>query len=144
MRQQALATLLIVAAACGDPQVDDFVGIWRLTAVNDQPLPVTGNNTAGETWVAAVLQINGETGLLDRCLAPSSTSTPSSRPTYLIVAPISDNRITLSYFDQRAPIVPDTASIRNSQLILRYAHGFDVLTFIPLPGPLPAACTLAQ
>jgi hypothetical protein len=148
MRGLVLATALIFAAACGDPQVADFKGLWQLTSVNNQPLPATGNATLGEAWVASVLQITADLGLFDRCMQPPGTSTPVSRSTAILAAPIGDDRVTVSYFDRQAS-APDTATLHGSQLILRYRNtvvgqeGIDVLTFVLLPGPLPEACTLA-
>jgi hypothetical protein len=141
---------MIFAAACGDggPEPGRFEGLWRLTNVNVQPLPVAGSATAGEVWLAAVLQVTGETGFFDRCMQDPSTSTQTSRSTPVVVAPISDDRITVSYFDRRES-PPDTATRDSERLTLRYRNtltgqeGLDVLTFLPLEGGLPAACSLA-
>jgi hypothetical protein len=150
MRRRVLPTVMIFAAACGDggPETGRFEGLWRLTSVNVQPLPVAGNATAGEVWLAAVLQVNGETGFFDRCMRDPSTSTRTSRSTPVVVGPTSDDRITVSYFDRRES-PPDTATRDSERLTLRYRNtltgqeGLDVLTFLPLEGTLPAACSLA-
>jgi hypothetical protein len=150
MRRRVLPTVMILAAACGDggPETGRFEGLWRLTSVNIQPLPAAGNATAGEVWVAAVLQVTGETGFFDRCMQASSTSPRISRSTAVLVGSISDDRVTLSYFDRRES-APDTATLDGAQLTLQCRNtligqeGLDVLTFVPLTGGLPGACSLA-
>jgi hypothetical protein len=151
MQCRVLLIMLILVAACGDsgPETDRFTGLWRLTSVNTQPLPSAGNATAGEVWVAGVLQIEQGSGFFDRCLEAPSTSTRISRTTALLVAPISEDKIEVSYFERR-DIVPDTAALNGEQLTLRYRNiiggqvqGLDVLTFVPLTGALPPACSLA-
>jgi hypothetical protein len=150
MQCRVLLITMTLVAACGDsgPETDRFQGLWRLTSVNIQPLPAAGNATAGEVWAAAVLQVNPETGFLDRCLEDPSTSTRTSRSTAVLIAPVSGDRIEVSYFDRREA-VPDTATLDGAQLTLRYRNiligqeGLDVLTFVPLAGELPPACSLA-
>jgi hypothetical protein len=148
MRRRVLPTAIILAVACGDggPETERFEGLWRLTSVNVQPLPAAGNTTGGALWAAAVLQITGETGFFDRCFQDPSTSTRTSRSTPVILGSISDDRITVSYFDRRES-PPDTATRESERLTLRYRNiltgGLDVLTFLPLEGALPTACSLA-
>jgi hypothetical protein len=147
--ERVFATVMTLAAACGDagPEPGRFEGLWRLTSVNIQPLPAAGNATAGEVWAAAVLQITGETGFFDRCMRDPSTSTLTSRSTPVVVASVSDDRVSVSYFDRRAS-EPDTATSDGAQLTLGYRNtligqeGLDVLTFVPLDGGLPQACSL--
>jgi hypothetical protein len=139
MRNRVLPAVMVFAAACGDvgPSTDRFEGLWRLTSVNNQPIPVAGN-VAGAVWAAAVLQVTGQTGLFDRCIEDPSTSTRISQSTPIIVAAIGDDRVTLSYFDRRQS-PPDTARIDGARVALRYrigTAGFDVLTFVPLAGEL--------
>jgi hypothetical protein len=150
MRRLVLALVVIPATSCGDNGPDlDEQSLWRLTSVNILPLPAPGNATAGETWVAAVLQFTGETGNFDRCMGSPSTSDRFSRPTALVVHPIGDDKVELSYFD-RTTTVPDTATINGGELTLHYRNvvlgqvqGVDVLTFVPQPGAPPEACSLA-
>jgi hypothetical protein len=146
MRRRVLPAVMIFAAACGDvgPDIERFEGAWRLTSVNTQPLPSAGTATGGQIWAAAVLQITGETGSFDRCMRDPSTSTLISQPTAVLVKAVSGNRFTLEYFDRRSS-VPDTATLAGTQLTLRYRigqEGFDVLTFVPLAGEIPEACSL--
>jgi hypothetical protein len=72
-----------------------------------------------------------------------------TRSTAVLVAPISGDRIQVSYFERR-DIVPDTAVVNGEQLTLRYRNvvggqvqGVDVLAFVPLTGQLPTPCSLA-
>jgi hypothetical protein len=147
MRRRLLATIMIIAAACGDggPEPSGFDGLWRLTDVNVMPLPAAGNTTGGQMWAAAVLQVTGETGFFDRCLRDPSTSTLTSGSTPVIIASTSEDRITVSYFDRRES-PPDTATRDAERLTLRYRNTLtgqaDVLTFLPLEGGVPAACSL--
>ena len=133
---------MIIAAACGGTEIEDFEGAWRLTAVNAQPLPVLGNSTGGEVWVAAVLQINSnQAGSLDSCTEDPSTSTQISRSSAFVASSVDGDEITLSYFGSRSP-PHDTARLDGSRLILRYAN--DVLTFVALTGDIPGeVCDLA-
>ena len=142
---------MMVAAACGGgPDIEDFEGTWRLTLVNDQALPVLGNATGGEVWVAAILDLGTETGSLDRCMRDPSTSTEISRNSALVINSADEERVTVQYFDRRST-VPDTASIRDGdELTLHFRNllagqqELDVLTFVPLTGDLPDdACDLA-
>jgi hypothetical protein len=150
MRRLVLPLVVILGTSCGDNGPDlDEQSLWRLTSVNIQPLPALGNATAGETWVAAVLRFAGETGNFDRCMGSLSTSDRFSRPTALVVHPIGDDKLELSYFDRRTT-VPDTATLEGGELTLRYrsvvlgqVQGVDVLTFVPQPGAPPEACSLA-
>ena len=144
-----IATFLV--AACGDsgPHSESFTGQWRLTSVNTQPLPSAGNATGGEVWLGAVLQLDQQSGSFDRCMQVSPVSTPMTRSTAVLVAPISGDRIQVSYFERR-DIVPDTAVVNGEQLTLRYRNvvggqvqGVDVLAFVPLTGQLPTPCSLA-
>jgi hypothetical protein len=143
MRQYPLLAVAILAAACGPaaPNTGPFDHtLWRLSSVNGAPLPAP-SRAEGQTWVAAVLQFQSRTGAFDRCLQQTASASPASRSTYLIIASVGDNRVTVSYFDQRFT-VPDTAVIRGGTLTLRYT-GVDTLTFVPLAGELPPACSLA-
>lgn len=151
--QCRLLLLTILVTACGDsgPGTDAFSGLWRLTSVNSQPLPSIGNATAGEVWDAAVLQINSQgTGTFDRCMENPSTSTRTSRSTYIATAPLSGDQLAVQYFERRDTSA-DTASMKGAQLTLHYrdvqvggqVQGVDVLTFDPLTGDLPPACSLA-
>ena len=150
MRRLVLLLVVIVVTSCGDNGPDlDEPSLWRLTSVNAQPLPAPGNATAGETWVAAVLRLGGETGNFDRCMEVPSTSDRFSRPTALVVHPIGDDRLEVDYFDRRAT-PPDTATFKGGELTLRYrivvlgqVQGVDVLTFVPQPGAPTEACSLA-
>lgn len=149
MLRRLLPGWMIAAAACSGPDIEDFEGDWRLTAVNGQPLPVLGNATGGEVWVAAILQVGRETGGLDRCMLDPSTSTQISRSSGLVVSSASDERITLQYFDRRST-VPDTATLEGGdQLTLHYQvtlsgqQALDVLTFAPLTGDITEVCDLA-
>lgn len=149
MHSRLLPLMILFAAACGDsgPETDKFVGLWRLTSVNAQPLPAAGNATAGEVWAAAVLEVSGEIGFFDRCMEAPSTSTRTGRSTPVILAATGRNRVSVAYFDRRAN-APDTASLSGTQLTLRYRNTLtvppevDVLTFAPLEGALPVACSL--
>lgn len=150
MRRSALR-LLVLLAACGDsgPETESFTGEWRLMSVNTQPLPSAGNATGGEVWLGAVLQLNQQSGSFDRCMQFSPMSTPITRSTAVLVAPISGNRIEVSYFERR-DVVPDTAVVDGEQLTLRYRNvvggevqGVDLLAFVPLTVPLPTPCILA-
>jgi hypothetical protein len=150
MRHLVLPFLVILATSCGENGPDlDEQSLWRLASVNGQPLPVPGNATAGETWVAAVLRFTGETGNFDRCMGSPSTSDRFSRPTALVVHPIGNDKVEVSYFDRRTA-VPDTATLEGGELILRYrsvvlgqVQGVDVLAFVPQPGAPSEACSLA-
>jgi hypothetical protein len=150
MRRLVLPLLIIVATSCGDNGPDlEEPSLWRLTSVNALPLPAPGNATAGETWVAAVLRLSGETGNFDRCMGVPSTSDRFSRPTALVVHPIGDDKVELSYFDRRTT-EPDTATFEDGELALRYRNvvlgqvsGVDVLTFVLQPGAPSEACSLA-
>ena len=149
MRRRVLFTVMVFVAACGDggPEPERFQGLWRLTSANVMPLPAAGNATAGEMWAAAVLQVTGETGFFDRCMRDPATSTLTSRSTPVVVGSISDDRMTVSYFDRRES-PPDTATRDAERLTLRYRNtltgqeGLDLLTFLPLEGALPGACSL--
>jgi len=142
--------LMILASACGEngPDTDGVTGNWRLTGANLQPLPALGNATGGETWAAAVLQLNGSTGIFDRCFRNQATLTKTSLPTTVIVTRITEDSFTVSY-DDRDQSAPDTATISNDQLTLRYRDtvdgqaGLDELSFIRLDGAVPEACSLA-
>ena len=142
MRIRAGLAGLMIIAACNSPAVEDFEGAWRLTAVNAEPLPVLGNSTGGEVWLAAVLQINSNrAGSLDSCREDPSTSTQVTRSSAFVASPVEGDEITLSYFDSRTPS-NDTATLDGNRLILRYAD--DVLTFVPLTGDIPGeVCDLA-
>jgi hypothetical protein len=151
MRSRLLLIATVIVAACGDsgPETESFTGEWRLTSVNTQPLPSAGNATGGEVWLGAVLQLGQESGSFDRCMQISPVSTPTTRSTAVLVAPIDGDRIELSYFERR-DIVPDTAEVNGEQLTLRYRNviggqvqGVDVLTFVPLTVPLPTPCSVA-
>lgn len=150
MIPRLLMALMILAAACGEnePGTDGVFGNWRLTGANLQPLPAMGNATGGETWAAAVLQLNGSTGIFDRCFRNQATLTKTSLPTTVIVTRISEDSFTVSY-DDRDESVPDTATISNDQLTLRYRDtvegqaGLDELSFVRLDGAVPEACSLA-
>lgn len=152
MRCRLLLPMMLLLTACGDsggPGTAQFSGLWRLTSVNSQPLPSSGNATAG-VWAAAVLQINQGTGTFDRCVENSSTSTRTSNSTYVLTAPLSGDKLAVQYFERRDTSA-DTASMNGAQLILHYrdvqvggqVQGMDVLTFDPLAGDLPPACSLA-
>lgn len=147
MRRRLLPVIMIFAAACGDggPDAGEFEGRWRLTDVNVMPLPAAGNTTGGQMWAAAVLQVTGETGFFDRCLRDPSTLTLTSHSTPVVLASISEDRVTVSYSDRRdSP--PDTATRDAERLTLRYRNTLtgqlDVLTFLPVEGPIPEACLL--
>ena len=148
--RDALPGLVIIAAACGGgPDIEDFEGTWRLTLVNAQALPVLGNATGGEVWVAAILELGTETGSLDRCMRDPSTSTEISRNSALVISPASEERVTLQYFDRRST-VPDTATIQDGdELTLHFRdllagqQELDVLTFVPLTGDVSGVCDLA-
>ena len=150
MIPRSLMALMILASACGEngPEAEGVIGNWRLTGANVQPLPATGNATGGEMWAAAVLELSGDTGYFDRCLRNQPTLTKTSRPTAVVVTRISDDQFTLSY-DDRDESPSDTATINNDQLTLRYRdtvdgqQGLDELSFVPLTGAIPEACSLA-
>jgi len=152
MRRLVLLIVVILAPACGDsgPESNGFEkGLWQLTSVNGQSLPAPGNATGGEIWAAAFLQFSGATGNFERCMESPSTSERFSRPTALVVHPISDDKAELSYFDRRTP-VPDTAALSGAKRTLRFRNvvldqveGVDVLSFVPLAGAPPGVCTLA-
>ncbi len=145
-----MTALVILATACGEngPETDGVVGNWRLTGANVQPLPATGHATGGLMWGAAVLELSGHTGYFDRCFRNQATLTKTSRPTTVLVTRISEDSFTVSY-DDRDESVPDTATISNDQLTLRYRdtvegqEGRDELSFIRLDGGIPEACSLA-
>jgi hypothetical protein len=139
MQCRVLLTLMIFAAACDGPEIERFEGAWRLTSVNIQPLPATGNAT-GEVWAAAILQLTGETGVFNRCMEDPSTSTQTTQSSGVLVTPISGDQFKLDYFDRRSG-VSDTATLDGTQLTLRYGK-LDVLTFVPLAGEVPEVCSL--
>jgi hypothetical protein len=151
MYRRLLLPALLLLAGCGDagPEGDRFSGLWRLTSINSQPLPTSGNATFG-VWDAAVLQLQPQTGSFDRCVEDPSTSTRSSRSTYVVTRPLSGDKLAVQYFERR-DTSSDTASSNGAQLTLHYrsvqvggqVDGMDVLTFIPLTGDLPPACSLA-
>jgi hypothetical protein len=142
---------IVVLVACGDsgPDPDSYIGLWRLTSVNTQPLP-SGGNTISQLWVAGVLQLNQQTGSYDWCWEDPSTSTRTSHADDVVLTPINGDRIEVSYFGRRAP-VPDTVAVNGAQLTFRSRNvsvfgevqAVDVLTFVRLPGELPPACSLA-
>jgi hypothetical protein len=152
MRYRLPIALTMLLAACGEsgpPDSVSYAGAWQLTSVNALPLPVPGNAVSG-VWVAGILQLNQQTGSYDWCLENASTSTHTDVTNYVVLEPISGDRVKVSYFDRREP-VPDTAAVNGSQLSLRYRSvsvggqvgGVDVMTFVPLTGDVPAACSLA-
>jgi hypothetical protein len=151
MQSRLVLIAAFLVAACGDsgPDTESFTGEWRLTSVNTQPLPSAGNATGGEVWLGAVLQLDEQSGSFDRCMQVSPVSVPVTRSTAVLVAPISGDRIEVSYFE-RSDAVPDTAVGDGEQLTLRYRNviagevqGVDVLTFVPLTVPLPTPCSVA-
>jgi hypothetical protein len=142
---------LVFLAACGDwgdPNSVSYTGAWRLTLVNTQALP-SPSTLSGSVWVAGVLQLNEQTGSYDWCREDPSTSTQTSTSDYLVLAPISGDRIEVSYFTRREA-VPDTAAVNGNRLSLRLrsvslggqVNGVDVLTFVRLTGDVPSACSL--
>lgn len=143
---------IVFLAACGDsgPDPESYRGLWRLTSVNTQPLPSIGNTNGGQAWVAGVLQFDQQSGSVDWCWQDPSTSTRTSHSDFVVLAPISGDRVEVSYFGRREA-VPDTAAVNGTQLTFRYrivsfggqVEGVDVLTFVPLTGTLPPACSLA-
>jgi hypothetical protein len=149
LRCDSRLALLAILMACGDagPDTGAFDGtLWRLTSVGTAPLPAP-STAEGQTWVAAVLQFQSTTGVFDRCLRPPSSDTPAGRSTYVVIASLGGDKVTVSYFDRRSA-APDTATITGGELTLRYTSpfvggGVDMLTFVPLTGALPPACSLA-
>jgi hypothetical protein len=152
MPYRLLIALMMLLAACGDsgPDSVSYTGAWRLTSVNTQPLPSPANTIEGRIWVAGILQLGQETGSYDWCWEDASTSAQISASDFVVLAPISGDRIEVSYFGRREPM-PDTAVVNGTQLSLRYrsvsvggqVNGVDVLTFVPLTGDVPPACSLA-
>jgi hypothetical protein len=146
MLRRVLPVVMIAAAGCGgDPELEDFEGTWRLISVNAQPLPALGTATPGELWAAAVLQLDGESGTLERCMEDPSTETRISRSSPFEVHARDAGEITLAYYDRSAPL-EDNATLEDTRLILRYRNTlvFDVLVFVPLTGDIPGeVCDLA-
>jgi hypothetical protein len=151
MQWRVLLAITIVVAGCGDsgPDSGSYTGAWQLTSVNAQPLP-SPSNIVDRLWVAGVLQLDQQTGSYDWCWEDPATSARSSESDFVVIAPISGDRLEVSYFGRREA-VPDTATVDGSQLSLRFRSvlvggqvtGVDVLTFVPLTGEVPAACSLA-
>jgi hypothetical protein len=147
-----LLPALVLLAGCGDasPSSDQFSGLWQLQSVNSQPLPATGTTTGNTLWVAAVLQIQRGTGAFDRCFEDPSTSTQTNQSTYVVANPLSGDKLAVQYFERRDTSA-DTASMNGAKLVLHYREtqlfgpvlATDVLTFVPLAGDLPPACSLA-
>ena len=150
MRGAILGGLLILALACGDngPEAGEIDGAWRLTSVGILPLPAQGTATGGEVWLAAILDVTGQTGFFDRCMRDPSGTTRVSRSTAVLVDPIDGDRVKVSYFERRVNL-PDTATVNGGQLTLRYRDivsdppPVDVLTFVRMPGGRPEVCSLA-
>jgi hypothetical protein len=151
MQYRWLIAMMIVVAGCGDdPDTESFEGAWRLTSVNTQPLPAPANTFEGRMWLAGVLQLAGDGGSFDWCWEDTATSTQSSTSDYVVLNPISGERVEVSYFGRREP-VPDTATVNGSTLTLRArsvsvggaVNGIDVLKFVRMTGEVPAACSLA-
>ena len=151
MPRRVLPLLVFLVVACGDNGPDlEGQRRWRLTGANGLPLPAPGNATGGESWVAGILEFTGETGTFDRCMQPASSSDLFRRPMTFVVHPIAGDEIELSYFDRRG-LEPDTASIKDGELTLRYRNvingevqGVDVLAFILQPGAPAEACSLVR
>jgi hypothetical protein len=143
--------MIVFVTACGDsgPDADDYMGLWQLTSVNTQPLPSQGNLTGGQAWVAGVLQLGEETGSFDWCWEDPSTATRTTHTDYVVLAPIEGDRIEVSFFGRRGAF-PDTAALDGDQLTFRLRNvsingeteAVDMLTFVPMPGPVTSACTL--
>jgi hypothetical protein len=152
MYRRLLLPALVLLAACGDsgPSTEQFSGLWQLSTVNSQPIPATGTTTGTSVWVAAVLQIQQGTGTFDRCFENPSTSTQTNQSTYVVTKPLSGDKLAVQYSERRDTSA-DTASMQGANLILHYretqvggpALATDVLTFVPLAGDLPPACSLA-
>jgi hypothetical protein len=146
MQRRALLAAVILLAACADPNIDDFEGLWQLTALNGQALPAPVPGGGGTLWVAAVLQVGKESGSFDVCSEDPSTSNRTSQSSFILVAPIRGDRMEVSYFDRRDGST-DTASVDGGTLTLRSRTAdpatFNLLTFVPLSGALPPACSLA-
>ena len=151
MQRRLALTAALLLAACGDsgPNPESYTGPWRLTSVNTQPLPSLGNTTAGQTWVAGVLQLDQQTGSYDWCWQDPATSARTSHTDYVVLAPLNGDKIEVSYFGRREP-VSDTAALTGAQLSYRLrsvdvggeVRAVDVLTFVPLTGTVPSACSL--
>lgn len=151
MQYRWLIALMIVVAGCGnDPDTESFEGAWRLTSVNTQPLPAPSNIFQSRVWLAGVFQLAGDTGSFDWCLEDTATSTQSSTSDYVVLNPISGERVEVSYFGRRES-VPDTATVSGGTLTLRArsvavggaVEGIDVLKFVRITGEAPGACSLA-
>ena len=150
MDYRVLLAMIVLVTACGDsgPDADSYTGGWQLSTVNTQPLPSAGNATGGEVWLGAELELDQQSGTLDRCLEASPGAIPLKRSTGVLVTPINGNRLEVSYFERR-DAVPDTATLNGTQLTLRYRNviggevqGVDVLTFVPLTGPAQTPCSV--
>jgi hypothetical protein len=141
-----LFAMLVILGACGDggPESVNFSGLWQLKSINTQPLPSSGTATDG-VWSAAVLQIQGQTGVFDRCVNGASQST------FVVTAPLSGDKLAVQYFERRDTSA-DTASMIGTHLTLHYRKvmvggqvlGVDTLSFDALAGELPQACSLVQ
>jgi hypothetical protein len=151
MQYRWLIALMILVPGCGDdPNTESFEGAWRLTSANSQPLPAPSNLFQDRMWVAGVLQLAGDGGSFDWCLEDIATSAHSSTSDYVVLNPISGERVEVSYFGRREP-VPDTATVIGNTLRFRAravavggaVSGIDVLTFTRVAGDVPAACSLA-
>ena len=152
MHCRLLLPALVLLAGCGDsgPSTDQFSGLWQLASVNSQPLPATGSTTGSAVWVAAVLQIQQGTGSFDRCFEDPSTSNRTSQSTFVSTNPLNGDKLAVQYFERRDTSA-DTASINGGKLVLHYRYtqvggqvlATDVLTFEPLSGDLPPACSIA-
>jgi hypothetical protein len=152
MQRRVLFAALVFLGACGDqgPGPADFSGLWQLTSINTQPLPSSGTTTNG-VWGAAVLQIQGQTGVFDRCVVNPSTSTGTSQSTFVATAPLPGDRLAVQYSERRDTSA-DTASMNGTHLTIHYRQvqvggqvlATDTLTFDPLAGELPQACSLTQ
>jgi hypothetical protein len=151
MQYRWLIALMIVVAGCGDdPDTESFEGAWRLTSANAQPLPTASNLFEGRMWLAGVFQLAGDGGSFDWCWEDTATSTQISTSNYVVLNPISGERVEVSYFGRRES-VPDTATVSGGTLTLRArsvavggaVNGIDVLKFVRMTGEVPAACSLA-
>jgi len=145
-----MAQIVCVVVFRNAPATESFEGAWRLTSVNTQPLPAPSNIFQSRIWLAGVLQLSGDRGSFDWCLEDTATSTQSSTSDYVVLNPISGERVEVSYFGRRES-VPDTATVSGGTLTLRArsvavggaVEGIDVLKFVRISGDVPAACSLA-